>query len=269
MSSAEPHYEIGVPVQELPYSCNAMGFPLVLKDGILGCDQQGKTNQWLDFFTNQVHSLPTGQWLSGDQPFMIGPEGGMWNLESGKFEQPRQRLIEEISENSVRIRGQKILWSTIDSVNIFDLGSNQIQRIPATPLLGQPPDLLKGVVAWIEWGEVPGIVLWDTVTEDINKIPFDHPTQLVCSKVRCGWISNLGIHTMTDVGSIQLYPSAGVQHLTIYQDNLCWNEVLDGINSVHCLEGAIKIVEVYPFEPQLHSSGMYFKNDGRLWKFLE
>ena len=132
-----------IPVHQLPYACSEVGFPLVLGSGILGCDQTGTINQWLDFSTGQVAELPTGQWIVGDKLYMTGISGGMWDLELNQFEDPRQRILVQIVDGSARVRDNTVLWSTSESVHILNTGSRAIKEIAGSPLLGQAPDLFQ------------------------------------------------------------------------------------------------------------------------------
>ena len=167
---------------------------MVLDSGILGCDQSGTINQWLDFSTRQVEELPTGHWVAGNRLYMAGISGGMWDLELNQFEEPRQRILVQIVDGSARVRDKTVLWSTSETVHILNTNSRSIKQIPSSPLLGQAPDMYQDSVVWVEWGESPSVVFSHLQSGKQIRIPSDYPTQLVCSSHRCAWLTNRGVH---------------------------------------------------------------------------
>mgnify|MGYP001029119995 CR=1 FL=1 len=267
--AAEP---LAIPVHEVPFICEEVGFPLVLEQGVLGCSRDGTVDRWFDFTTSTVVELPTEQWILGDVLFRWGLDGGLWDVQTQTWKTPRRRVLNPISisgSSGSRVQDHRIVWTDENTVRWLDLDTGHEHKYAANPLGGQAPAWWNGAVVWIEWNQVMGIHIWLPHQQVYRTIESDYPTSLIAVGERLAWVSGGDVVTWSFEQGERRLGRTKVQQVYATEKGICWTQWYVEDVDVFC-EGGWHLRRVgHQSYPVWFGETLYFLEEGRLWSISE
>ncbi len=263
---------IAVPIHRVAQTCQERGFPLVIEQGILGCDKSGVASQWHPFFDGQsfrpMEVLPEGGWFWGTVLFRSGTQGGLWDPDLQNWSMPRRRVSSQVAEGQGFATEQYALWTTAESVQWLSLETGVQRSHSARPLQGQHPVLWGDFIGWVEWGSQPGIHLLNIQSAESVHIPSTYPTSLVATAKGLYWICGGDICQWTSNG-VHVQGKQRVQALSNTERGLCWTQWLEGDVDILC-EGDWRLDRKGDQgQPVWREGALYFIESGRLWVYEE
>jgi hypothetical protein len=262
---------VAVPIQALTNPCQNPRYPRILEDYILGCGLDGKVDRAFRFKDGIVTKLPHKEnWAEGERIFRTGSPGGLWDPQKEMFQ--GGRFFGEGVAAKVQYGFIAVLSS--DYVAIGDLAKVEQYRRQATPIGWAPPVLLKGIdqsnpskVAWIEWSSNGMDVViweWNSGTEPV-RLSTDRALSLVGEGQDLWWTEANSIeHFNLNSGLRSSISARSAQSLYIRDGVLCWSAWAISDLDVFCNDGFHLEREGHQEWPQLHESGLYFSERGRL-----
>ncbi len=263
---------VAIPVHRVPHACQESGFPLVLEQGILGCDKSGRVSRWYPFDDGEpsgtIDTLPEGSWLLGQVPFRGGMNGGLWHPITKDWSGPNSRTLSTIDEGQGFATEQHVLWSSVEAVHWMSLGSGIQRQHSAHPLQGQHPVWWKDSIAWVEWGNQPGIHLFNVQTAEPQYIRSEYPTSLVATAEGVYWICGGDICQWTSTG-VLTQGRDRIHELYNSEKGLCWTQWLEGDVDILC-EGGWRLKRAGDqSQPVWRGESLYFIESGKLWVYEE
>lgn len=266
---AEP---LAIPVHEMPFVCREAGFPMVLDHGVLGCSRDGSLDRWFDFATRTVLDVPMEQWASGDALFRLGAEGGLWDVQTQRWKEPRRRVLASISMSGTyrsRVQDNMVVWTDENSIRWLDLTTGHAKVHDANPLGGQVPVWWNGSVVWIEWNQTMGIHIWMPSQQVYRTIESSYPTSLTKNKDRLAWVSEGDVFTWSFEQGERRLGRTQVQQVYGTDKGFCWTQWHVEDVDIFC-EGDWHLKRSgHQSYPVWLGERLYFLEEDRLWTISE
>ena len=258
---AEP---IAIPVHSLPHPCNDRGFPLVLHDGILGCNKDGETGLWMNVETQQTHVLSKGYWAQGSVLFQAGMESGLWDIHSETWHHPRRRIVQSVLEGQLYATTESILWTDAQDIHQLDIHTGQVRQRQGHPLQGTHPVPYGEQVAWLEWGSQMGVHLWHPVDDTHIWIASEYPSSLIQHRSQLSWVSEGKIMVWSSSTGLNERLEQNVKEVFSTERGVCWTQWVNDID-ILCDGGFHLERKGHQGNPVWRGEALYFTESDTLW----
>jgi hypothetical protein len=256
--------DIPLPLHGLHYPCSNPRFPTVLDTMVLGCGPDGSVDRMMSLHDQKIVDLPEkNNWSTGEVLFRTGSPGGIWDPTSKRWVSDRilvQNAVGRSQFGLIAVLGETEILLREKDERI------QYQRA-AKPIGWHPPAITNNVVAWIEGLEQDAkIVIWHWQEGDkITTISSISPLYLYSDESRLVWNepNRIRIYNTETKQSDEIEVS-NIQGLTVDSNLICWSEWVEKDLDIRCDDGFHLRREGNQEWPQLHATGLYFRENGVL-----